>query len=780
MPTIIDELAMTLSLDPTGFKAGADAAKAAEANLLTQIMASLAKIEQATKDTAANTTRVQKTAAEQAAAEAEKAEKAQTAAAKRTAQEHDKAAKQSAEAFGKVGESIKRAGVELLAFLGISMTVGGMERLFMDISKTNVQAGYLSQTLGMSTRELTEWQGAASRLGATAEGVAAGFGTIQQQFETLSLTGQSTMLPVLRNLLGIEMQSSPGVNKTPTALLLEIADQVKARNLSGPRVQAIMDRLGMGGLAPMVMQGRPAIERELATQREIGSTGIMDAEQSREMLNALDKVQGMFRSIARVVTMEVSPAVTQIANQIFDWLSKNRTWIEEYLIDGLNALGRLLIEIKNDFVEAFNSQTAKELGGAIKAVATEVDTLVKATVGWKNLIEGVLELWTGWKFAKMLANIGLVRGALGLIGVGAPAVGGVAAGAAGTAGAVGGVVGGIAAAAPELVIAGMLGTLYMEFKNASQADQAKSLGFEKAPMAVPGSFFTMPGYKRDGKMYRPDEVQAEIDAHLKELGEAADKQKEAANALEDAAREQRLKDEEGLPMSTLSAQPGTAGFKPEGAASSTAVNKSLPAGMRALLDTIADPESRGDYGARNPAGAAGRYQFLASTWERVAAVTGLHSMTPENQDINAAWLARDEYRKRSGGRDLDTDVNDPARAGDIVAALRGTWVSMPGGSQSRGATMEDFRNRLRIHQGAEGANAKVSALTGASPLGAGTTAERSQLAFAGPVSRSSSSSTHIGEVHVHTAATDAGGIARDLKSALRRYDYVAQADVGLA
>jgi hypothetical protein len=43
-----------------------------------------------------------------------------------------------------------------------------------------------------------------------------------------------------------------------------------------------------------------------------------------------------------------------------------------------------------------------------------------------------------------------------------------------------------------------------------------------------------------------------------------------------------------------------------------------------------------------------------------------------------------------------------------------------------------------------------------------------------------SSETHVGDVHVHTAATDAKGIARDLGSALRHYAFVPGANMGLS
>jgi hypothetical protein len=66
-----------------------------------------------------------------------------------------------------------------------------------------------------------------------------------------------------------------------------------------------------------------------------------------------------------------------------------------------------------------------------------------------------------------------------------------------------------------------------------------------------------------------------------------------------------------------------------------------------------------------------------------------------------------------------------------------------------------------------------------SQLGASTSARRSFSATASAVDQSRSAETHIGSITVNTQATDATGIARDLKHALKRYDYVELADSGL-
>lgn len=123
---------------------------------------------------------------------------------------------------------------------------------------------------------------------------------------------------------------------------------------------------------------------------------------------------------------------------------------------------------------------------------------------------------------------------------------------------------------------------------------------------------------------------------------------------------------------------------------------------RALLDTIAQPESGGRYNVRNggstfsdysqfPSGwglggkssASGRYQFVQSTWDRIASALGLKDFSPANQDTAAWYNAATVYYAKTG-RDLYADLKAGGHNRDITAALgEKEWPSMPGGSQQQ-------------------------------------------------------------------------------------------------
>ena len=133
---------------------------------------------------------------------------------------------------------------------------------------------------------------------------------------------------------------------------------------------------------------------------------------------------------------------------------------------------------------------------------------------------------------------------------------------------------------------------------------------------------------------------------------------------------------------------------------------------RALLDTIAGSESPGYntvFGGQQfknykkhpeidvpipwkpgeTSNAAGRYQFLSTTYNPIAKDLKLKDFSPDSQD-RAAW----ELAKRTYGDEnkLKQDLRrDPISA---ASRLSGQWTSLPGGSQRNAAT-DSFENRFK-------------------------------------------------------------------------------------
>jgi muramidase (phage lysozyme) len=152
----------------------------------------------------------------------------------------------------------------------------------------------------------------------------------------------------------------------------------------------------------------------------------------------------------------------------------------------------------------------------------------------------------------------------------------------------------------------------------------------------------------------------------------------------------------------------------------------IPPEGKALLDAIAGAEA-GGYNARYPSktfnngykdhpriseptpdgrtsDAAGRYQFLSSTWDSYKPAK---AFTPENQDVAAWRLATAVYGYGESGIVKDLQ-KDPMK---VAAKLRGTWPSLPGGTQENSHT-KGFLSRYNASV------KKYKALTTTSSIGA--------------------------------------------------------------
>ncbi len=146
------------------------------------------------------------------------------------------------------------------------------------------------------------------------------------------------------------------------------------------------------------------------------------------------------------------------------------------------------------------------------------------------------------------------------------------------------------------------------------------------------------------------------------------------------------------------------------------IDQSIPPEGRALLATIGGPEAGGQYNVRyggarfegygdhpriaekittgpnagKTSDAAGRYQFLGSTWDEAKKALGLTDFSPASQDKAAWWLAQRDYHAKTGG-DLTAALKsgDPEKLAGVAQALHGTWTSLPGGIEE-GTTSGKF------------------------------------------------------------------------------------------
>lgn len=123
------------------------------------------------------------------------------------------------------------------------------------------------------------------------------------------------------------------------------------------------------------------------------------------------------------------------------------------------------------------------------------------------------------------------------------------------------------------------------------------------------------------------------------------------------------------------------------------------------------PGIRGMRTTRGYSTAAGRYQFVESTWNAIASrYPDLNDFSPQNQDKAAWYLAQEEYL-RDTGRDLqkDLETKDPKILANIESSLKNQWTSLTGGiEEGKGQSNEAFNRAYTEFLNTQTASAATS------------------------------------------------------------------------
>lgn len=168
--------------------------------------------------------------------------------------------------------------------------------------------------------------------------------------------------------------------------------------------------------------------------------------------------------------------------------------------------------------------------------------------------------------------------------------------------------------------------------------------------------------------------------------------------------------------------------------------------------------------------AAGRYQMINARWMEAKKALDLPDFSPASQDKAAWWLAKRDYRDRSG-RDLLADLQsgDSAVIDNIGRVLSRTWTSLPSGIEQN-RTGEQFGNAVKGPASFR-PGAPAAATTGPGAFNDSSTKRGDTT---------TTTTVTVGKVDVNAPnATDADGVAKEFTAALSRQARLVPADTGL-
>lgn len=250
----------------------------------------------------------------------------------------EKDAKKSETALGSMNktatEGMKKLGREVaavgLAFYGLH----ALKSFAVDILNADSAVGFLSKNLGISTEELSRWQGVADKFGTSSGDVDSAFRAINNMAQTMQVGEWSGNADAMAQLLA-KSGNSITIFADKTA---SNADRMRAIQKSllayGDAGQAQMwgQKSGLSeGFINSLLGAGEGLEKMLQAQKSLTSAESAQAAQDRIM--AWSKLKDEFEQTGRTILVSVSPAIRKLFGEFSEFISAHSDDVNTFFHD---------------------------------------------------------------------------------------------------------------------------------------------------------------------------------------------------------------------------------------------------------------------------------------------------------------------------------------------------------------------------------------------------------------------------------------------------------------
>jgi len=308
-------------------------------------------------------------------------------AGKKAGQEIEERAAKAAEGLEKIAKAAFGVFAAFTAGRGIRDFVEGM-------IEVNSELGRSAKNIDSNAQILSQWRGAATQVGGTAQATTASIAGLVGQFEMFSITGNSSVIPYFR-ALGVHISDAEGRMRPFNDIMLELADRFS--HMDRARANVFGQQLGLDqGTINLLLQGRQAVQAMLEAQKRYAPTD-KDIAAATKMQAELAKLQQASTRLGITLLTEATPAIDKVAtllNNLADWLQAHPTVLTAIAI-GLGAIGTAITVGLS--VSAL-SVAATGLATVTSAVASLGFTMLFTPFGWFLLsIAAIVYAFTHWR-----------------------------------------------------------------------------------------------------------------------------------------------------------------------------------------------------------------------------------------------------------------------------------------------------------------------------------------------------------------------------------------------
>lgn len=335
------------------------------------------------------------------ASQYQKQQKEATAAWGKTKDEVAKSGKAIEDQSKKVSAGFRDIALEALGMFAAFAGSSALKNFVQDLIATNTQLGYFSQRIGASPQVLTAWENAAKSVGGSADATAGSFQKVADALFNLHNNGEN--LPLAFYQLESWSETNIDTEHGPVAFMEGLATAAGKLNAAGNGTQAAMLLKNIGidpGTINLMLKGGPALDAYIASLQKFSPTQ-EQIKASQDMASAWSLMQTAASSLGNAALPALDKALTPALTAMTAWLGNNKALIDSKIDEVVTA-----------FANAINSVDWVEFTGGMNGFSTAADKVAAALNGIATAIKWLRQLnedsksWLPTRILNGLAGIG--------------------------------------------------------------------------------------------------------------------------------------------------------------------------------------------------------------------------------------------------------------------------------------------------------------------------------------------------------------------------------------
>lgn len=263
--------------------------------------------------------------------------------------EADKAVGKNKRLTESVSETDKVVGnvtKTLARWFSVAAAATGLIKLVDQVQQLNNELYFLERNLGMSSQTIKNWQGAASAMGGSAQGMTESMKSLNMGMNDFVVMGDTTLLPFM-NALGVSMVDTQGHLRKTDDVMLDLADSFS--KMDREQAFSIASKMGIDeGTFNTLVQGRQEMEKMLAYQNTMYKSSEAELQASRDLAKNRALIGSQWESLKTMLGNAVIPLfvkLSEVALGMFEYLQQHQREVQAIFKGLAFVIGAVLTPI---------------------------------------------------------------------------------------------------------------------------------------------------------------------------------------------------------------------------------------------------------------------------------------------------------------------------------------------------------------------------------------------------------------------------------------------------